>query len=160
MTGRRGKGDDSPEKAVGDLTEGMLLGASDACAYYHRGRAWALRAEADKAIADFDESVRSNPNGHDAYRRAWIWATWPEAKHRDGKKAVESSSKACELSGWKNSYDLGSLAAACAEAGDFDAAVKWQAKANGLYPNAADKTKGEARLRLYQDKKPYHEEEP
>ena len=57
--------------------------------------------------------------------------------------------------GWKNAFTLDSLAAAYAETGDFDAAVKWQAKANALHSNAEAKSKGEDRLNLYQQKKPY-----
>ena len=47
------------------------------------------------------------------------------------------------------------LASAYAEAGKFDKAVAWQAKANKLYTDADDKKKGEERLKLYRDKKPY-----
>jgi hypothetical protein len=50
------------------------------------------------------------------------------------------------------------LAAAHAEAGDFDAAVKWQTKANALYGAGENREKGEARLKLYQERRPYREE--
>ena len=55
---------------------------------------------------------------------------------------------------------LDTLAAAYAETGDFDAAVKWQTKANALFTDGKDKTDGEARLKLYQEKKPYRETTP
>ena len=92
--------------------------------------------------------------------RAWLWATCPDEKYRDGKKAVESATRACELTDWKDADSLDTLAAACAEAGDFDAAVKWQEKALGMLakddePNRKD---FEARLTLYRAKKPYHVE--
>ncbi len=64
------------------------------------------------------------------------------------------------LTGWKNASYLATLAAAHAEAGDFDSAVKWQAKANALYPEAEDRTKGETRLKLYREKTPYRETDP
>ena len=60
----------------------------------------------------------------------------------------------------KNAYHVGTLAAAYAEAGEYDAAVHWQTKANALYPAADDRERGEARLKLYQDKKPYREIDP
>ena len=46
---------------------------------------------------------------------------------------------------------LDTLAAASAEAGDFDAAVKWQEKVQGLYWDALDKEHGLARLTLYRE---------
>ena len=55
---------------------------------------------------------------------------------------------------------LDTLAAAHAETGDFDAAMKWQTKANPLFTKPGEKTEGEQRLRLYQDKKPYRETKP
>ena len=68
--------------------------------------------------------------------------------------------KACELTAWKNAYHVGTLAAAYAEAGEYEAAVHWQTKANALYSAADDRKKGEARLKLYQEKKPYREIDP
>jgi hypothetical protein len=40
---------------------------------------------------------------------------------------------------------------------DFDKAFEYQEKANKLFTDAEDRKKGEGRLRLYKDKKPYRE---
>ena len=77
---------------------------------------------------------------------------------RDQRQAVESATRACELTGWKEAGYLDTLAAAYADAGDFDAAVKWQTKASSLYSNTEDKITGEARLNLYRERKPYRED--
>jgi hypothetical protein len=78
---------------------------------------------------------------------------------RDAKKAVESATKACELTNWKDDTCLDTLATGQAEAGEFDLAVKWEEAAIKLTPG----TEGEMlkwrkeRLALYRDKKPYHQ---
>jgi tetratricopeptide (TPR) repeat protein len=75
---------------------------------------------------------------------------------RDGKFAVEIALKACEFTEWKNPAYLDTIAAAYAELGDFDVAVKWQTKAIELLPNEKEKEEYRTRLKLYQEKKPYH----
>jgi predicted Zn-dependent protease len=67
---------------------------------------------------------------------------------------------ACKLSEWKEANWVDTLAAAYAEAGDFDSAVKWQKEAiNLLTEKEAAKWQAEfeERLKLYQSGKPYHE---
>jgi tetratricopeptide (TPR) repeat protein len=142
------------DRTIADCDVAIRLDRHYALAYYNRGTAWNAKKDYDKAIADYNEAIRRDLKDADSQNaRAWLWATCPDAKYRDGKKAVESATKACELSEWE-AYPVGTLAAACAEAGDFDAAVKWQTKANGMYADADDKQQGQERLKLYQGKKP------
>jgi tetratricopeptide (TPR) repeat protein len=149
------------DKAVADYNEAIRLNPKFAIAYNNRGLGWSFKKEYDRAVADYNEAIRLDPNYALAYNnRAWLWATCPNAKYRDGKKAVESATKSCELSEWKGANHIGTLAAASAEVGDFDAAVKWQSNANELYTSTEDKTKGGERLKLYQYKKPYRETTP
>jgi hypothetical protein len=87
---------------------------------------------------------------------AWILATCPEGKVRDGKRAIQMATKACELTDWKSGRELSILAAAYAENGQFDEAVRYQTKAleDPVYRGPA----GDGfrkRLELYQQKKPY-----
>ena len=62
---------------------------------------------------------------------AFLRAACPDPAFRDGAKAMELAKKACEVTGDRDSWSLSSLAAACAETGDFDAAVKWENEAIG-----------------------------
>ena len=63
--------------------------------------------------------------------------------------------KACELANWKSSYCLTTLAAAYAEAGDFEEAVKFQRKSIELGFPKDDLELAHKRLDLYKNKKPY-----
>ena len=76
-------------------------------------------------------------------------------ERRDGKSAVAFATKACELTEWKDPGSLETLAAACAESGEFDAAVKWQTKAIGLLSDEKQQEHYGTRLTLYQQRKPY-----
>jgi hypothetical protein len=88
--------------------------------------------------------------------RAIFLATCPEANYRDGKTALASATRACKLTEFSVPMLLDPLAAACAEAGDFDAAARWQEKAIGLAPDGLKKDEYRARLALYRAGKPYH----
>jgi tetratricopeptide (TPR) repeat protein len=147
-------------EAVADFDKAIELDPEDASTYAKRGLLWALQQKYDKALADFNESVRVDPKADAGYaHRAWLWATCPELKYRDGKRAVESATRACELTQWKDDDTLDTMAAACAEAGDFDSAVKWETKALDLVPkDSEDAADYRERLALYQQRKPYHEQ--
>jgi tetratricopeptide (TPR) repeat protein len=112
----------------------------------------------DRALDDLDELLRIAPNSARAQReRAWILATCPDAKVRNGELAIASASKACELTAWNEPKSLATLAAACSEAGDFDGALKWQQKALDLLPDKnPDKREYRGLLDRYKAKKPYH----
>ena len=64
-------------------------------------------------------------------RNAWAWflATCPEQSVRDGAEAVMQARNACALSRWDNPAYLDTLAAAYAETGEFDQAVKYAMRA-------------------------------
>jgi hypothetical protein len=85
-----------------------------------------------------------------------IYAACPDAKLRNGNKALDAATRACEVTGWKVGIYLDTLAAAYAEAGNFDAAVKWQTKACELI--AGQKAEFVARIELYEARQPYREE--
>ena len=150
-----------PDKAIADYSEAIRLDPSHVIAYRKRGDAFVRIKRFAEAISDFNDTIRLNPKDAISYsRRAWLWATCPDGKYRDGKKAVESAMTACKLTEWKDAFRIGTLAAAYAEAGDFEAAVKWQKKATELYADAEDKRKGKDRLKRYQERKPHRETNP
>ena len=148
-------------RAIADMDEAIRRQPENAG--LHTARA-SLRGQAgryEEALADLAEATRLEPDNSEALNnRAWILATCPEAKFRDGGRAVASATRACELTGWEEANVLDTLAAACAEAGDFEGAVRWQTKANAGFTDEAEKPRGEARLKLYQEHKPYRDTTP
>ncbi len=146
------------DKAIADFDEAIRRDPKCAGPYYHRGHAWYEKSAYAKAIADINEAIRLDPQNAAAYQnRAYIWATCPDGRYRDGRRAVESATRACELTHWKRPGYLKTLAAACAEAGDFDDAVKWQEKGLELTKDATNLEQGRQRLALYQAKLPFHD---
>ncbi len=128
--------------------------------FHNRGFAWQRKKEYEKALVDFERAIRIDPTDVGALNDgAWLMATCPDAKLRDGGKAVVSATAACQLSKWNDSEHIATLAAACAEATDFAAAVKWQLRAIELLADETEKDEHQLRLELYRAKKPFHESE-
>jgi tetratricopeptide (TPR) repeat protein len=84
----------------------------------------------DKSEADYREQFKINPD-ETGLLGVWAWqlATCPDERFRNGEKAIELAQKDCEKTNWKIPADLSTLAAAYAEAGRFDDAVKMQTRA-------------------------------
>jgi len=89
---------------------------------------------------------------------AWVLATSPDDKVRNPKKSLELALEAVRLTESKQPHILSTLAAAYAENGDWDNAVKWSEKA---VKESADE--GETsdqlgkELASYKEKKPWRE---
>jgi cytochrome c-type biogenesis protein CcmH/NrfG len=87
-----------------------------------------------------------------------VLATCPEDRIRDGKRAVELAKRACELSSRGLATCVGTLAAAYAEAGDFEAASDTQRKALDMLSTKDPRLEQyRSRLALYVMHKPYRE---
>ena len=149
------KGDDG--KAIDDFTQALQFDPK-------RAATWIARADAreDKGLyalarADYKAAIKLDPAAFAAYDGlAWQLATCPDPKFRDGKIAVVAAERACEISHWNAAGCLDTLAAAYAESGDFDNAVNWETKFLTYHIPEPDANDGQARLKLYQAKQPYH----
>ncbi len=124
-----------------------------------RGGTWQFKGEYPKAIADWQAALEIDPKDPTTLNAlAWVLATTPEAALRDGARAVDLATQACELTGEKNGSLVDTLAAAYAEAGKFEEAAKWQEKALELLSDSPEKAGVQARLEMYRQGKPYREE--
>jgi tetratricopeptide (TPR) repeat protein len=143
--------------AIDDFSEALRLDPENALAYRGRGYAWGARKEYDRAFQDYDEAIRLDPQNAITFNSlARLLATAPEARGRDGKRAVELAKQACELTKWEDRRYLDTLAASYAEAGDFEKAVEYQKKVLEDQRFAQDENV-RARLKLYEQKQPARE---
>lgn len=107
--------------------------------------------------AMLDESVLFAPNYVPCLNaRAWLRATCPEIEFRDGRGAVADANRVGELTRWKSPVYFGTLAAAYAEAGNFDEAVRWQSR---LMTESGENPQRQEQLALYRQQKPYRQPE-
>jgi tetratricopeptide (TPR) repeat protein len=159
------------EQAIVDYTQALRINPRYTAAYIARAQTWRQSRAFDQAIREYSELIQVDPNnseGHWALAR--ILATCYVEDFRNGKRAVEEATRACELTRWQDPDCLDTLAAAYAESGDFQAAVKWQTQAIRLVrqnvPSAlleAQNVAGrrgvgfENRLSFYMSKRPTRE---
>jgi tetratricopeptide (TPR) repeat protein len=144
-------------KAVGDYTEAIRLDPVNPASYYGRALARHLGREYAGALEDYATVIRLAPGHAGAHAgRAWLRATCPEAKYRDGAGSVRDALRACELTGWDDPDCIDNLAAAYAENGQFDEAVRWQSKVLEFPAFVGQRRENaRARVKLYQGREPY-----
>jgi tetratricopeptide (TPR) repeat protein len=143
--------------AIADFNQTIRLDPGHVRAWDNRGIAWQGKKAYDRAIQNFNQAIQLGPMVASAHNNAaWLLATCPDQRFRDGRRAVELATKACDLTAWTNANNCGTLAAAYAEVGDFEAAAKYQLKAIELNPNQPAFVEGATqRLSLYEQHKPY-----
>lgn len=115
-----------------------------------------------QALVDLEGLHSLNPEDADDFNlHAWLLATCPDERFRDGKHAVSLAKRACELSPVVNAAILDTLAAAYAEAGEFSSAIRTEQEALGLVPPSDPERQGYIdRLKLFKSSKPYRFEPP
>lgn len=146
--------------ALQDLNTCTRLKPSFLLAFLMRGSIYEHLGNYKSSLADYEMILKLNPMvGAQALAlsdRAWLEATCPNASFRNGKKAVSDAKAACTLSSWGKPEYIDTLAAAYAEDGDFDAAVKFEEKSISKMHDADTLKRAQYRLGLYREHKPYH----
>ena len=146
-----------PEKAI-DAYSGVLdLEEKNFDALRSRGDSYLNLGKHEEAIADFEKALELQGDDFSLLNNfAWVLATSPEDELRDGEKAIELATKACELSKYEKPHVLSTLAAAYAESGNFEKAIEWSQKSVEMDdPEHRDQLKKE--LESYRSNKPWRE---
>jgi len=126
---RQGK----PELAIQDCSEALRQ-------YPPFFEAALLRASANAALGRYAESLKEiehviaiRPRTTGLARalidRAWIRSVCPDPSFRNGRQAIKDATAACRIMSWNDEDMIDTLAAAYAEAGDFDSAVRYEEQA-------------------------------
>jgi tetratricopeptide (TPR) repeat protein len=143
-------------KAIADYDRVIQIAPKDSDDYVARGSAYFKKGNYKAAVSSFEKAIQLYPNSDQAlWGLAWVRATCPESSLRNGKEAIRMSMRACELTKWKEPGEILMLAAAYAETGDFDKAVKYQTqgmKVESEYGRVDKETRED--LALYQAGKP------
>jgi tetratricopeptide (TPR) repeat protein len=145
---------ENAQAAMNDLNAAIKLDQRRPDAYVLRGIVYKVEHDYEKSLKDYETAIGLDPTNAQSYdAEAYLLSVCPMPKYRNGKKAIEYATKGCELTEWKAADSLQTLAAAYAEAGEFDDAIKFQKKATETDPKAVDPN----RLALYQQKQPFRD---
>lgn len=148
------------DKAFDDYNNAIGINSKNDLAFLNRGNVYYKRGEYGKVIEDYNKAIELNPKNDSAYNNiSGLLATCADAKYRNGAKAVEFAKKAMEIA--PNNYEISdTLAAAYAEAGQFEEAVNTQEKAIEMLDEkdrARYLSEFTERLNLYKARKPWRE---
>lgn len=112
-----------------------------------------------EALKEFNSLISMHPKRVTLARalsdRAWFQATCQNPSFRNGQQAVKDAKAACSIMVWKDEDMIDTLAAAYAETGDFDSAVRCAAQALAIKEiTSFDSKRIQQHLTLFQQHKP------
>ena len=124
-------------EAAGLFKTNLNVYASDPKAHYEYATALAHLQRTREAMSEFARALLLQPDYPDALDGlAWILSTDAHPDFRNGAEALNLAARACELTGRTDPVKLKTLAAAYAEAGQFEEAIKTLQTAKDLAAKA------------------------
>jgi Flp pilus assembly protein TadD len=151
-----------PREAEQQFLEILQLKPDDSRAHFRLAAALREQRKSSGAVAHYRQTLRLNPDFPEALNElAWILATDPDPGVRNGTEAVSLAKKACNLTKDAQPAMLFTLAAACAENGEFAEAIAAAQKAHLLAENSGQTnvvSKSDAALKQFQATQPLRDE--
>ncbi|MCA9055702.1 MAG: tetratricopeptide repeat protein, partial [Planctomycetaceae bacterium] len=145
--------------AIEDYSACLRIDPQNQFALESRATIYRQSARFDDAVADLTSLASVQDSDHAANTHnllAWIYATCPLSEVRDPDKALKHATQSCGLSAKADANRIDTLAAAHAEAGDFERAVELQKQATDL-ASADQRADYQTRLASYQKRKPHRD---
>jgi len=123
-----------------------------------RGDLLADMGQYGKALADYARAIEVNPEFAHAYRNgSWLLATCPDAQFRDPENALLGARQALEFGYGQRHVILDTLAAALANAGQYNEAIRTLQEALAIAPDESKPAYAQ-RLKLYRQQQPFRTE--
>lgn len=142
------------DDALAGYANAIDLG-SDA-GYTLRAGVFLKKGEWANALHDALEAVRRGPDQPQALNvLAWIRATCPDDAIRNGPQAVELALRACEQTEFRDAGCLDTLAAAHAEAGDWEQAAAFAERAIDCAGHDEERQEFARHLDCFSERKPF-----
>jgi tetratricopeptide (TPR) repeat protein len=143
------------EEALVHFTAAVKLEQDDAQIVCSRADLLADMGQYRNAMVDYASAIELNPEFAHAYRNgAWLLATCPDSELRDARNALIGAQRALEFGYGQHHVALDTLAAAQANAGQFDEAIVSLQQALEIAPPSAQQAY-EIRMQLYEQQQPY-----
>jgi tetratricopeptide (TPR) repeat protein len=150
-----------PRKAISTYSDALNVDAENFPALRGRADAYLNTGDHAGAVTDYEAALKLRPDDEGVLNNlAWVLATSPDDKVRNGKRSIELGTQAAKLGDYKQAHVLSTLAAGYAESGDFDSAQKWSQKAVDIGSDDEETNQQlKKELTSYQSKKPWREKQ-
>ncbi|EAQ77583.1 tetratricopeptide repeat protein [Blastopirellula marina] len=145
------------QAALADFGQAIRIAPSDPLGYANRADAYSDLGYWERGLQDYRKAIQLDPELARAKQgMAWVLATCPQSNVRDADLALRYAAEAAAQIETPDARYLDTLAAAQANFGQFDEAVKTaeQAKTIATEPHAIQV---EERLQLYRTEQPFRE---